>query len=262
MRLMRKMLARAEASTPSEASAPFEAIVDCVECGDSGWRPIKRDGRRGSVECFCRREKRVKAALARVERRFWANGQPPRLETLAARANLVSDNARAKFIAQRQAEAIDQMRREPLANYFFAGPRDCGKTHLAYALYVHAVENTTRRVWAGTVADLLNQYQRMESGASGDDGKPFEAELLPENLRGSTWTILLDEVAYVRATAFRHEKFFDLIDAIWKNGHQLLCTSNLTLDALGAKWDGISGGNGEAIIKRLSGDAYRVGFFN
>jgi DNA replication protein DnaC len=251
---VRKLIKQAQDSAPA-------SIAACEPCGDTGWRFIERDGRRGNVECDCRRERRIKAALARVERRFWVNGQPPRLAALQPRADLVSDKSRAAFIAERQAAAIGQMRREPLASYFFAGPRDAGKTHLAYALYVHAVENTNRRVWAGTVADLLNQYQKMQGSEPGADGKPFVAEVLPENLRGYEWTILLDEVAYVRPTAFRHEKFFDLIDAIWKNSHQLLCTSNLTLDALSAKWDAISGGNGEAIIKRLTADAYRVGFF-
>lgn len=261
--LKARLQAQFQAGLMATAENAPEIRFDCPECSDKGYTFVPAfNGYTAAKECLCRQRKRIAAALARIPRRFWHNGQPPRLATLAPRYDLVADEERARRIGDLQKAALAQMRQKPNDGFFFAGPRDCGKTHFSYALYAEAAEQG-RRVWAGTVADLLAQYERAARGEPGQNGQIFTPELVPSQLAQdhTRWALLLDEVAYVRPTAFRHEKFFDLIDAAWKHGHQLVCTSNVRLADLARKWDDISGGNGDAVVKRLSADAHRRGFF-
>jgi DNA replication protein DnaC len=227
----------------------FMKAIECKECSDTGLIYTKmEDGTNGTRKCICKKKKAIEEALARIPEKFGI----PKLEELQPREEYHPD----------QPYAVEYIKAHPNDSYLFAGANGTGKSHMAYALYTHAVFSG-RPAIALTVRDLLAQFRRMELGEVTKEGRPYRAEVTMEDLKqkSTKWTILLDEFEKARVTEFTCEMLFALLDAAWKYGHQLLVTTNMDMPELTERWEDIDAVYGQSIAKRIAGACTGIGLF-
>jgi hypothetical protein len=240
-----------QGTTPISLLESVEPEFDCPVCADapSGFVTVYVGGKAvGARRCVCKTEKIIEQKVGQIPREFGV----PELEEIEPRVDLHKN----------QPAAIAYMRQHPTESYLLVGTNGSGKTFLAYALYVRALRSN-RRVVALTVQELLNQYRRMEMGEKNAQGERFLADVTMEQLTQNRepWTILLDEFEKARPTEFACEALFALVDAAWKHSHQLIVTSNMSMDGLIDKWSAIDEVYGRSMAKRIAGMCKGFSFF-
>lgn len=174
----------------------------------------------------------------------------PRLSRIKPRSDLHSA----------QATAITFVRANPDDSYLFVGKNGTGKSHIAWAVYRHAVSQR-RSVVACTVRDLLADFRRVEMGVP--DGETLKSpRVTADDLRraGKPWLLFLDEFEKARPSEFASEQLFNVLDAARSFKHQIVVTSNLSVEALRGHWGRIDEIWGNSIMTRLQ-DCHEVDFF-
>lgn len=197
---------------------------------DMGSKPV-------AVSCLCERRKSARAQLRVVPPAFGN----PKLSRLRPRPDLHSN----------QVTAITYLRANPDDSYAFYGKNGVGKSHLAWAIYRHAVASR-RSAIACTVRDLLAEFRRVEIGVP--DGEILKTPRVTADLlrkRGKPWLVFLDEFEKARPSEFASEQLFNLLDAARSFNHQIVITSNMNANDLRAHWSRIDEIWGNSIMTRL-----------
>lgn len=195
---------------------------------------------RQSRRCQCWLEKIKAQRLAEIPDRFRdiATGKL-RLAQLQAKG-------------PRQEFALRSLRSDHHQNCLFWGPTGSGKTFLGYLLYRQAVEEN-RVVTAISTLELIQQYRKeIERRGKEPDGA-WSPKITPERLKTADRKhfILLDEFTNVNVTTFVSERVFELVDAIYQNGHQVVITSQYPPDEVRQIWSRADPSFGEAIARRV-----------
>lgn len=223
-----------------------EDLYTCVKCTDTGWRFSSA----GVSECKCLLRKQRARKLTIIPPRY-ADAKLYRLRPDAKRH-------------QKQALMIQYLQAHPAESYLIYGRNGSGKTHLAWALYRHAVY-TRRPCAALKVSQLLEDYRRLEFPEKGEDGgvKFYKPRLDVEDLnrKGKRWLIYLEEMDKARPTEYACEKLFNLLDIISSYAHQLVIVTNLNPRDLQQHWSRVSMAYGGAIARRISEDMKEIDFF-
>lgn len=151
----------------------------------------------------------------------------------------------------RQAEVFGFMRKEPERSYFLAGKPGTGKTLLMWALYRHAVEIERPKVVITTLASLLDEY-RAFIRASAAGATPRYPRLNAEELsQGETrYSVFLDDVDKANPTDYAAEQVFAIVNAIYEHKHQLVVTTNKSIQELIDHFDR-SDDRGGPIVRRM-----------
>jgi DNA replication protein DnaC len=234
---------------------------ECETCSDTGMVIVETGDERyprTAKRCECRVRRIIENAIAAIPQEIGV----PKLAELRPAKDLHPVAAYARHIENVQAQAINAMQSAPEDDYLFCGENGTGKTHLAYALYLHALF-AGRRVMACTVQELLDEFKAMELGKVGRDGQPFRPRVTPEDLRQNSekWTLLIDDFVQARVTEFTCEMLCALLDAAWKYGHQLIVTSNKNVDDLIQRWSRVDEVYGRTMAKRLTAKCMCVELF-
>ncbi len=224
------------------ASKPVKYFEpSCELCSDTGWLTTSQ----GARSCDCARAKRVVQKLAALNRRY----------SKFAEFDLMALRPRSD-IHPAQAGLIPAIQADPEMSLLMFGDTGTGKTLIGYTVAKYAIEQG-RPVVAITLAELLDQYRTQAR----------DAEKLPlidaETLRGGgagKLLIFIDEIDKTRPTEFAGEKFFQLANAIYETGQQVIIASNLPKSHLMAHWERAGQGdfNGEfsqygaPILRRFS----------
>jgi DNA replication protein DnaC len=171
---------------------------------------------RGARPCTtCRPElNRIMSLRERKPRRY----QAVTLETLEPRLDLHAE----------QANAIAWMRKHPFMNYYLCGEADTGKTHLMWALYDHALISGRTVV----ICSLFELVEAAKTMFRNTETRPprliSEMEVLNRpNAAEYPCSIFIDDVDKARPTEYVAELFFNYVDRIYRNKHQLVVTSQL-----------------------------------
>lgn len=129
-----------------------------------------------------------------------------------------------------QARYIAIMKTNPFDNYYICGDNDTGKTRMLYALYENAV-SAGRIVLVATLFDMLDEIKR-----SFATGRTSATCTIIDNLNthglvtqgaGKKVSAFIDDIDKARPTEFAAEAFFSLVDALYRNRHQIIVTSQL-----------------------------------
>jgi DNA replication protein DnaC len=197
-------------------------------------------GRRYQVasDCSCRTDRIRTARLEKIPERYRA----VTLESLSPLGHL----------RRQQKELIISAKQNPELSYFLAGRVGTGKTTLGWALYRHAVETNCKHVYASTLTNLLttykNYYRDIENGS--DFRLPdLQAYSLRQNKE--KYFVFLDDVDKARPTEFLGEFVYELIDAIYAYGHQIVVTTNMPVGKLIKHFDRANEQYGESIVRRM-----------
>lgn len=188
--------------------------------------------------CVCRLEKIRQTKLSAI---------PPKFADFTL-ANL-------KPINDKQREVLPQMKASPLTNYFFGGRFGVGKTVLMWTLYREAVMND-RRVIACTLSELMDEHYRfIQASKNGTELK--YPRISAEDLRQThtKFSIFLDDVDKAKPSEYVSQEIFELADAIYAFGHQVVVTTNLTVSGLVTHFERSDERYGGAIVRRLVSDA-------
>lgn len=218
-----------ELSMVSKPQSLFDE--DCPHCTD-GWLLIVGQGVK---PCACRKRRQRERALSVI----------PTIYRSFSLDTITPDEARHP----KQAALIAAMRATPQATFAFLGNPGSGKTLLAWLLYRRAVEDGRRAVGL-TVADLLSQFRSWELNP---DQLPA---IKPEDLRGRKdgdlpTCLMLDDADKPRPTEFAGEMMFELLNAAYSFGHQIVITSNLDSKGLSAHWERSGHSRGAVILRRV-----------
>ena len=203
---------------------------------------------KGARPCECRLNKYREWLIGRIPSRFTGVS----LETLKPDPS----------IHPKQAAAIQTMIAEPEASYFLAGKAGVGKTMLLWALYRKAVEIGQRRVICCTLSNLLEEYRALFRAI--DAGmKPELPRLTAEMLDQSSvkYAVFLDDLDKAVVTDWAGEQVYRLVNAIYERGHQLVVTSNKSINELTRQYSRKDETLGEPIVRRMTEDAIVVEFF-
>jgi DNA replication protein DnaC len=200
---------------------------------------------KASERCLCVRRKTIQAQLSVIPPVFGM----PRLGRLKP----------SSAHHHKQAAAIDLVRNKPDESYLFTGRNGSGKSHIAWAIYRHALASRRPAV-ASSVRDLLDEFRRLELSIK--EGDPWTPRVRAIDLRkqGKPWLIFLDEFEKARPSEFASEQLFNLLDAAKSFGHQLVITSNFDAEKLRSHWGRIDEVWGNSIMTRLW-DCHRIEFF-
>lgn len=221
-------------------SKASESAINCESCQDSGWVVIVGEG---AKRCECLRRKIRQAKLDRIPGIY----QGLHLATLTPNPQRHKDQARN----------LAWLRANPEASYAFTGnltgneppnakSNRVGKSLFGWLLYREAVERN-QRTCGLLLSTLLKQFQAWEMDP---DKVP---DITPGDLRQNhtRYFLLIDELDKDRPTEFRAEVLFQLIEAAHSFKHQLVVTTNYTLDGLANYWSRNGAAYGPAIVSRI-----------
>lgn len=199
-----------------------------------------------SENCWCVRRRSAKAILRQIPPAF----NKPKLSRLQPRTDL----------HPKQPEVVEFVRWHPNDSFLLLGKNYVGKSHIAWALFRHAIAQRRSAV-ACTVRDLLSEFRRVEVGVP--DGEIVKTpRVTAEHLRkpGKPWLLFLDEFEKARPSEFASEQLFNLLDAARSFNHQIVITSNMNVNDLRAHWSRIDEIWGNSIMTRLQ-DCHQVEMF-
>lgn len=149
----------------------------------------------------------------------------------------------------KQSEFVPYIKANPEKSYFLAGKPGTGKSTFMWALYRQAIEGRNHVVIC-TLSDLLDEY-RAYIGASMRREEPQHPRLSSWQLaEGRPYSIFLDDIDKANPTDYAAEQIFKLVNAIYEHRHQLVVTTNKSIEGLIRHYDK-SDDRGEAIVRRM-----------
>lgn len=192
-------------------------------CLDTGTEIFYDSSGRGFARtCGCAVEKSRARRVADRERLL------AKIPSIYAGVTLAELKPRTDLHAD-QARYIRTMQAHPFANYYICGSNDSGKTHLLYALYESAV-SAGRRVAVGTLFDMLEEMKSLfRVNHRRNAGESVDPEVDPfQNLKtAQPFSAFIDDIDKARPTEYAAEFFFSYVDALYRNQHQIVVTSQL-----------------------------------
>ncbi len=187
--------------------------------------------------CVCRLEKIRREKLSIIPEKF----QAATLETLQPNTGKHPN----------QAKIVSVVKANPRASFFLAGGFGTDKTYMMWALYRDAVLNDRRTVIA-SLTELLNEFKAFIQTSSDGTEKKYPRISADELRQNHTkYSIFLDDVDKARPTEYTAEQLFQLADAIYAYGHQIVVTTNLSVEKLTEHFNRADERYGGAIIRRL-----------
>jgi len=233
-----------EASGSQSRALQSVGLPDCHRCKNT--RFVEVPSQRAVKRCRCVLRYQNRKALAIIPTEHFGI---PKLSRLQPRPD----------IHPSQCDVIPLVKSQPNSSYLLCGVNESGKSHIAWALYRHAVAGR-RRVVASSLNQLLRQYRDWE--LLSPDTRFFASRerskerplVLPEDLVSLLkHTLFLDEFEKANVTEFTCRMLFELLSAARDFGHQVILTSNKGWDDLCERWSQIDEVYGRSIMTRLRG---------
>ncbi len=212
----------------------------------------------GRRHCPCRRPRYRENFINSIPLKL-RRASVPNLKNLEARADLHPDPGIAKRIFEAQKILIKKIKSAPGRNLFLSGDNGCGKTGIADAVLLDALEAGGRTVVACALSELLEDYRRYVTAPRETIAlniPRIQAESLKQTKK--KYTILLDEADKPTVSEFRGEMLFSLLNEASNYGHQIVSTSNKDIESFVYHWSKFDSTHGNSIARRLTENA--VGF--
>jgi DNA replication protein DnaC len=218
---------------------------DCPVCHGAEMEIVPGKGAR---LCECAKQKRRAKLLERIPAKF----NQVRLESIKA------DSSRH----QKQATVLELLRKNPERSFFIAGKPGVGKSMLTWALYRHIVESGDRAIICCTLSDLLEEYRAVFRAMQLKE-EPISPRLVAEDLmqNRTKYSVFLDDIDKANVTDYVSEQVYRLINAVYENNHQLVVTTNKTVDDLKRQYNRTDDARGGPIIRRMIENATVIEMF-
>lgn len=200
------------------------------ECDGSGQTTVlDESGHRLGGYCTCFYRKRIDEQWKRT---VGTHDQWVRLTKLVP-------SEKSALPVEAQQKCITAMQKDPSGSYAMFGPSGASKTTFTVALYRKCLfDNYTNarniiRIKTKTLLETIQAY-RYDDAFRSDHRPPFTtAERIRSQASiGNKTHLFLEELEKVKYTENRATEIFDIIDAVYEEGGQLVVTGNLTFDDL------------------------------
>lgn len=224
--------------------------TSCVKCGDTGRIYDKETATEGKFagkiytvvkDCICKPEMLRNKRLAEIPHRF--------------KSVILREIEPDPEIHPLQEKIIPLMKETPFDNYFLAGETGKGKTMMLWALYREALM-ADKKVVACTLTQLLNEYKNFINLSTNKQELVYPrlsaGELRQDHTR---YSIFLDDLDKAKPSEYAMEQLFELSNAIYEFGHQIVVTTNLRYETLVKHFEKADERFGATIARRLVADA-------
>jgi DNA replication protein DnaC len=164
----------------------------------------------GVCRCECQKQRVITQKLAAIPARF----------RQASFASYVPTDAL-------QQKGLDKVSGRFTGSFYIFGDYARGKTHLAVAQYAHLVR-IEYPCMGMSMAELVTELRHAEMD------REYFCQVRDRCRYADRFHLLIDDVDKFKATDFKFEVLFDLIDTIYRRNLGLTVTSNLSLRELAA----------------------------
>lgn len=142
---------------------------------------------------------------------------------------------KSKLPTNTQQKCIDVMKKNPADSYAMFGPSGTSKTTYTVALYRACLNDNydnlrnTIRVKAKTLLETIQAF-RFDDNFDSSTAAPFTTATRIRNVaaKGIKTHLFLEELEKVKYSEFKATELWDIIDAIYEEGGQLVISGNLT----------------------------------
>lgn len=161
------------------------------------------------------------------ERTVGAHDQWVRLKDL-------KPSTKSKLPPDVQEKCIKLMKDDPLGSYVMLGQSGVSKTTFAIGLYHYALNaepwNYTNiiRIKAKNLLDIIQSWRYDEYFRRENHIFTTAKQITAQASRGNITRLFLEELEKVKYTEHKSTEIFDIIDALYETGGQLVLTGNLT----------------------------------
>ena len=248
----------------------------CPTCHDRGeYRRKTKDGDSAeTIFCACGKVQLIQYI---AEQKIAVHDRFVRL------AGLVPSE-RSQLSPERQTEVLAELRAKPQHSYAFFGPAGTSKTTFCVALYrERAVRwvNSCRvlplvgdygvqraksylkdyPIYRVSAKKLLEDFHKESLGDVDEHGQKVHPVVNGEKLAraGEQGALFLEEIDKVHFTEFKINALFELFDACYEHGVQLVFNTNLTLEKFAAQFGPETG---PAIFRRVAETCTVYDFFS
>jgi len=155
------------------------------------------------------------------------------------RLHMLVPSEKSALPPKAQQQCIDVMRADPDGNYCMFGPSGASKTTFTLALYRKCLLShpgnyqNIIRIKTKTLLETIQAY-RFDDNFRPEKHPPFTHAKKIRSLaaNGTKTHLFLEELEKVKYTEHRANEIFDIVDAIYEEGGQLIITGNLTYEDL------------------------------
>jgi len=195
--------------------------MTCEVCGGSGFVEHRRaDGTSYSTRCECYTKKRLAALIERsgVSKAY-------RDKTVNGYIAKSADGKKLKTEIITYAKSFDDMVDKGVGIYIYSKMKGSGKTHLASALCIAAINMYQTQAKIITLIDLFAEVK-----ASYDD-RELRSDLIMNKYKTCKF-LVLDDIGTENVTAWADETLYDIVDYREKAQLPTVYTSNCPISAL------------------------------
>jgi ATPase family associated with various cellular activities (AAA) len=239
---------------------------DCIVCGGRRERPSIWVGKDTGIELYD-----VRSCPCVFWRRYhgnWSKSVPKRYRDVLWSTLAPCEAPNVRLSIERQKEIIQFIQTNPDDSYLLFGESGAGKTHISIALHEYHLRKWALNpapgpgsgiycpVMRANVATLLAEHHRVSLSKPGD-GTPRAsidvARIKAIIEQGDRPVLILDELDKLggKATDFRMESVFTLVDLVYQEKGVVIATSNHHAEWFIQTW---GKENGESVIRRLGGE--------
>jgi hypothetical protein len=251
----------AETSTPRLLPEESEKFADpdheCPRCEGRGSVQETYRGNTTGVEVI-----RNIPCQCRQMRMFWHSWRNVPLRYRNVRLDLTKPSPLVAMPLKKQEAVLKLIDANDGRSMILQGPAKTGKTHLLIGLYRRALIAQVRAwsnsgmsashhgAWRVNTSVWLEEMVR--ESTSRDENTPLP-DLYVEKVtrvaaKGMRPRLFLEEIDKFKPSEFKLIKLFELVNAVYEDGGQIVATSNAPVETLAAAWGSTYG---EPILRRL-----------
>lgn len=207
-------------------------VFNCGVCRDMGMKLVRDGDYRGNpqfvaVVCDCRKQRVFESRFNHVlfntpqEYSFLKNG----LESV------VPDLKRHP----KQGKIVERIREFPADSYLFFGLSGCGKSLLSWAI-AQSAARAGKQIFFGTADELIDSFRTWLVHQRKIEKLNLRSLEQLQDPKEDKWLIMIDEIDKTKLTDYSLKTLFGIIKTAVEYGHQLIVTSNRTLEEVEDRW--------------------------
>jgi len=237
----------------------------CPRCSQDGYNLRLIGSVTGIV---IRRRRKCTCEFLKTLMSVWNNPKlvPERFRSVNLSSLVPVGPPTSRLPIEMQAKVIAALQKNPDRSYLLVGDAGTGKTHFSYGLFRHAVFTWAQEAFADdamwersvfrfNAKVLLDSHVAWATKENDDDTKVPDLTVKKIKVlfnKGHKVRLFLDEIDKFNPTKFKLDTLFELVDAVYEEGGQIVAVGNASVPKLHKLWGDFT--DPDAIIRRIRGE--------